>query len=95
MKMNIFMFRYYLVFLIFWILGLGKSASPFCLSFVRNTGLPPLSRVMSRLRRDISLVIMMMMMIMIMIMIMIMTVIMTILITRLKSLQRWDITADR
>ena len=63
--------------------------------FVRNTGLTPLSTVMSRLRGDISLVIMMMMMIMIMIMIMIMTVIMTILITRLKSLQRWDITADR
>ena len=56
---------------------------------------PSLSTVMSRLRGDISLVIMMMMMIMIMIMIMIMTVIMTILITRLKSLQRWDITADR
>ena len=54
---------------------------------------PLLSTVMSRLRGDISLVIMMMIMMMLMIMIMIM--IMIILITRLKSLQRWDITADR
>ena len=61
MKMNIFTFRYYLVFLIFWIWGLGRSASPFChgapvCPSVSDTGLPYLSAVMSHLWRDFSLV---------------------------------------
>ena len=89
-KMNIFTFRYYLVFLIFWIWGLGRSASPFChgapvCPSVSDTGLPYLSAVMSHLWRDFSLVMR----------IIINIIIIIIIITRLMSPWRRDITVDR